>query len=185
MSRRDELLEELTALFLAEGFLHLGVGDLAARLRCSRTTLYQVADSKEQIIGAVVRAYFRTATARVEEQVAADPDVGRRLVTYLRAVAEALAPASEAFHRDLGAFAPAREIYEANTARAARRVQQLVDAGVASGALRPVDARFVGAAVAHVMHGIQSGSLRAATGLTDAQAYASLADLVLDGVRAR
>ena len=63
---RRQLLDELIELFLAEGFLELGVGDLAARLRCSRTTIYQVADSKEQIVLAAVRGFFRRAAERIE-----------------------------------------------------------------------------------------------------------------------
>lgn len=185
--RRDRagLLEELTALFLAEGFTHLGVADLAARLRCSRSTLYAVAPSKEQLVLAVVRHFFRRATERIEPVVRAEPDAGRRLGAYLAAVARELEPASEAFRVDLAAHPPAEEVYRANTARAARRVQQLVDDGVQARAMRPVDARFVGAAVAEVMSGIQQGVLRERTGMDDAAAYAALADLVTRGVDTR
>ena len=180
--RRDELLDELIGLFLAEGFLELGVGDLAARLRCSRSTIYQVAPSKEQLVLAAVRGFFRRATERIEARVAAEPDAGARLAVYLTAVAEELAPASARFYADLQAYAPAAVIYEDNTRLAARRVQGLVAEGAAAGALRAVDASFVGAAVAQVMSGIQSGAIGRATGLADAEAYRALADLVMRGV---
>ena len=181
-SRRDEVLDELVELFLAEGFRGFGVGDLAGRLRCSRTTLYLVASSKEQIVLAAVRAYFRRAAERIEGEVASQPDPGARLHTYLTAVARELAPASPAFHADLAAYPPAAEVYEDNTRLAARRVQDLVTLGVESGAMRPVDAAFVGVAVAQVMTAIQAGTIAAATGLDDAAAYAGLADLVVRGL---
>lgn len=184
-SRRDEVLDQLVELFLAEGFLQFGVGDLAARLRCSRTTLYLVASSKEQVVLAAVRAYFRRAAERIEAKVASEPDLGRRLHTYLTAVAEELAPASPAFHRDLAAHPPAAEVYEDNTRLAARRVQELVTLGVESGVVRPVDAALVGAAVAQVMTAIQRGAIAGATGLDDAAAYAGLADLVWAGLARR
>ncbi|MCY7395579.1 MAG: TetR/AcrR family transcriptional regulator [Nocardioides sp.] len=180
--RRDELVDHLVELFLAEGFRGFGVGDLAARLRCSRTTLYAVAPSKEQIVLAAVRAYFRRAAERIEARVAAETDPGARLHVYLTAVADELAPASAAFHRDLAAYPPAAEVYEDNTVLAARRVQDLVTAGVQAGAMRAVDAAFVGAAVARVMTGIQTGTIGAATGLDDAASYARLADLVMRGL---
>lgn len=179
---RHQLLDELIELFLAEGFLELGVGDLAARLRCSRTTIYQVAPSKERIVLTAIRGFFRRATERIEAQVAAEPDPGARLSVYLTAVAAELAPASERFYADLQAYAPAAEIYQANTRLAARRVGELVTAGVEAGALRPVDASFVGAAVAQVMTAIQGGSIASAAGLADAAAYRALADLVVHGV---
>ena len=180
--RRDQLLDELIELYLAEGFRAFGVGDLAARLHCSRTTVYLVAGSKEQIVLAAVRAFFRRAAERIEAQVEREPDPGARLAVYLTAVAAELSPASDAFHADLQAYAPAAEIYHDNTRLAARRVQQLVSAGVDAGALRPVDASFVGAAVAQVMTAIEGGSIGTATGLDDAAAYRRLADLVVHGV---
>jgi len=181
--RREELLDALTELFLTDGFLELGVGDLAARLRCSRSTLYLVAQSKEQIVLAVLRHFFRGAADRIEAEVAREPDAGLRLAVYLRAVARELAPASAAFYADLAAYVPGREIYAENTRHAARRVQRLVDAGVAAGAMRLVDAAFVGGAVAAVMTAIQDGEIAAATGLADAAAYEALADLVMSGLR--
>lgn len=181
---RADLLDELVALVLAEGFTHLGVGEIAARLRCSRSTLYAVAPSKEQLVLAAVRQFFRRATERVEGAVLLEPDPGRRIGVYLAAVARELAPAGAAFRTDLTAHPPAEEVYRANTERAARRVQDLVDDGVRARAMRPVDARFVGAAVAEVMTGIQRGVLRERTGLSDAEAYAALADLVTRGIGA-
>ncbi|MBO9524336.1 MAG: TetR/AcrR family transcriptional regulator [Nocardioidaceae bacterium] len=180
--RRDELLDSLIDLYLAEGFLRFGVGDLAAELRCSRTTLYSVASSKEQIILAAVRRYFRRAAERIETEVQAEPDPGRRLTVYLRAVAAELAPATERFHDDLAAYPPAREAYQENTDAAARRVQALVDEGARAGALRPANARFVGAAVAQVMTAIQAGRIAHATGLDDAAAYSELAELIERGL---
>ncbi|HEY0951684.1 TetR/AcrR family transcriptional regulator [Nocardioides sp.] len=179
---RHRLLDELIELFLAEGFLEFGIGDLAARLRCSRTTIYRVAETKEQVVLAAIRGFFRRATTRIEDRVAAEPDPGARLAVYLTAVAAELAPASERFYADLQAYAPAAEIYQDNTRLAARRVQDLLTAGARAGALRDVDAAFVGAAVAQVMSAIQRGEIGGATGLADAEAYRRLADLVLHGV---
>jgi AcrR family transcriptional regulator len=179
---RHQLLDELIELFLAEGFLEFGIGDLAARLRCSRTTIYRVAETKEQVVLAAVRGFFRRAAERIEAQVAAEADPGARLAVYLTAVAAELAPASEHFYADLQAYAPAAAIYRDNTRLAAERVQALVTAGAEAGALRAVDAAFVGAVVARVMSGIQEGEIGTATGLADADAYRLLADLVMRGV---
>jgi len=181
-ARSEKVLEALIDLYLAEGFLVFGVGELAARLRCSRSTLYAVAGSKEQIVLTAVRRYFRRAAERIESRVEAEPDPGARLHVYLAAVSDELAPAGERFYADLADYPPARDLYEQNTRRAAQRVQDIITAGVAAGALRPVNARFVGAAVAEVMAAIQAGRLEAATGLDDADAYRALADLVFRAV---
>lgn len=170
---------------MAEGFADFGIGELAQRLSCSRSTLYLVAPSKEQLITAAVRYFFKRAAERIGARVDAVAEPADRLATYLTAVADELAPASPRFYADLAGFPPGAEVYRANTAHAAKRVQQLVTEGVEAGALRRVDATFVGAAVAEVMDAIGDGRIGAATGLDDAQAYQALVDLVSTGLRAR
>lgn len=181
-ARGEQLLDGLIDLYLAEGFLSFGMGELAARLHCSRSTLYLVASSKEQIILTAVRRYFQRAAERIEERIEAEPDTGRRLQVYLAGVSDELAPASAHFHADVAAYPPARDLYEDNTRRAAQRVQDIVAGAVAAGTLRPVNARFVGAAVAEVMTAIQAGRIEAAAGLTDAEAYRALSDMVYRAV---
>src|SRR3954452_542343 len=180
-SRREELLDELVALFLAEGFGAFTLDELARRLRCSKSTLYGLAASKEQLVVAAVKRFFQQATAAVEAQSAGPADHRERISAYLLAVAEQLQPASAAFFADVAAFVPAPEIYERNTRSAAGRGQQLVTEGVPAGTTRPVPASFVGAAVAAVMGAIHRGEITAATGRDDAAAYRELADLVVAG----
>lgn len=180
---REALLDDLVALFLAEGFHHLTLAQLAARLHCSKTTLYGLGHSKEQVTANAVKRFFRVSTATVEERTASVADPADRIAAYLRAVADALRPASPAFIADLAGHPAAREIYERNTARAAGRVSELIAEGVRLGAFRDVHAAFVADTVAATMTRIQSGQVLAATGLRDADAYDELAALVLDGVR--
>src|SRR5262245_23155210 len=92
-TRRGEILDGLVHLFLAEGFLHFSLEDLAIRLQCSKSTLYVVAPSKEQLIAAVVRAFFRRATDHVEESLADETDPVQRIRVYLEAISRELAPA--------------------------------------------------------------------------------------------
>ncbi|NEA23873.1 TetR/AcrR family transcriptional regulator [Actinomadura bangladeshensis] len=172
--RREALIGRLMDVFLDRGFAELSVADLAALLRCSKSTLYSVAASREQIIAAVVRAFFRRATGRVEAALDAGAGPRERVGLYLRAISEELAPASPAFFADLDAFAPAREIYKQNTAFAVRRVQGLVRE--ASG---DADAAFVGAVAGQVMESIHRGEIKAQTGMDDSAAYAALASLIV------
>jgi AcrR family transcriptional regulator len=169
-------------VFLESGFLSVTVEDLADRLNCSKSTLYFIAPSKEQLIVSVVRTFFRRATERVERSVTDEPDPVRRITGYLQAISVELSPASPAFFADIDAFAPAREIYSQNTAIAARRVQDLVHD--ASPADRQVNATFVGAVAAQVMESIHRGEINALTSLNDSAAYGALADLIVAGVQA-
>ncbi|MCW4353320.1 TetR/AcrR family transcriptional regulator [Hoyosella sp. YIM 151337] len=182
--RQGELFDELLALFLAEGFAHFTLDDIAARLRCSKSTLYTLAGSKEQLVRAVTVHYFRGATEEVEARVSGITGARARIVAYLTGVEEVLTPASEQFLADLDAFAPAREVYEQNTRIGARRVQELITAGVRAGEFRDVHAAFAADLVATTMVRIQQGEVRENTGLDDARAYRELASILTAGISA-
>lgn len=180
--RRTELFDGLLALMLDDGFAHLQIADLAARLHCSRSTLYTLAGSKEQLVTKTVTHFFRTATDQVESRVADAATSRDAVVEYLIAVGDALSPASAQFMADLHAFAPTRELYEQNTAAAAARVRELIAAGVAAGEFRDVDAAFAGDLAATMMSRIQRRDVEAHTGLDDAQAYRQLASILTRGI---
>ncbi|TQF01863.1 TetR/AcrR family transcriptional regulator [Kitasatospora acidiphila] len=181
-ARRSELFDELVALVIAEGFAGFTLDELAARLHCSKRTLYGLAGSKEQLVRGVVVHFFRRATGRVEGALAAERDPVARLEAYLRAVADELAPAAPVFFDDVAAFGPAAEVYERNTRAAAGRIQQLIEEGVAAGVFREVHVAFAAEVISSVMVRIQQRQVAVATGLADAEAYAQLAELLLRGL---
>jgi AcrR family transcriptional regulator len=170
-SRRSELLTALEDLLLREGFTALTVDDMARRLHCSKATLYSVASSKEQLVIALTRRFFRQATEEIEEAVAAVTDPRRRIPTYLAGVGTAMSRCSPVFYADMVGYAPTAAVYAANSDAAARRVRELIDSGVRAGTLRAVDGTFAGQLVALAIEGIQSGALLTPTGLSAGQAY--------------
>jgi AcrR family transcriptional regulator len=183
MTRRQaQLLDQLEELFLAEGFARFTLEDLAVRLHCSKSTLYTLAESKEQLALRVVRHFFRKATEAVEAHIETEGDPALRVTAYLIAVARALAPATPAFYADLDSFAPGRAVYERNTAAAAERVRRLIDEGVREGRFREVHPALIADTVTTLMFRIGRGDTARATGLDDATAYRELAALLLRGI---
>lgn len=182
--RQAELLSRLEALFLAEGFVHFTLDDLACRLRCSKSTLYALARSKEQLATAVVAGYFRGAGARLEAAVSERTDARERVGAYLTGIADELRPARPAFFADLATFEPARAEYEANARFAVGRIHAFISEGVAQGVFGGVHAAFVAEMVSLTIGAIQRGEISARTGLSSAEAFAELATFVLDGLAA-
>jgi AcrR family transcriptional regulator len=180
--RRAELFDELVDLFLAEGFAHLTLDEIAARLRCSKSTLYTLSGSKEQLVRAATVHFFRRETNTIDAKLSATVGSRNRIAAYVSAVGEALSIASEQFMADLNAFAPAREVYEQNIGIAAKKVQDLITEGVIKGDFRQVHAAFAGDLVATMMMRIQQGSVRGHAGLDDAGAYRELATILTAGI---
>jgi AcrR family transcriptional regulator len=185
-TRKAELLDSLRDLFLEEGFAHFTLDALAARLHCSKSTLYTLAGSKEQLAVRVVGHYFKTATAQIERKVdgAGVTDVRSRMRVYLDAAAEVLRPASRDFIEDMAANPATRATYEANARAAAEEIRTYIGAGVRQGVFREVHAALVAEMVGRTIVGIQRGEIAERTGLSDAEAFAELSQFLLGGLSA-
>jgi AcrR family transcriptional regulator len=181
--RREELLRGLEDLLLAEGFARLTVDDFASRLQCSKSTLYSIASSKEQLVAAAVRHFFRGATARIEAEVAPVSTAADRITAYVAAVGAEMDRMSAEFYTDMLTTDATAGIYDRNSEAAGRRIRELVDSGIASGDFRDVDAGFVGAAASLLIDGIRHGQLLRRTGLSAGDAYSRLGELVVSAVR--
>ena len=103
-ARKAQLLDQLVELLLAEGFAHLTLDELATRLRCSKSTLYGLADSKEQLVRAATVHFFRRATERPLRRAAEEVHDGRPDQLFL-------AP-RQRVERALGAAEPGGELVE-------------------------------------------------------------------------
>jgi len=177
-ARQVDLLDRLTDLLLADGFAHLTLDQIAAELRCSKTTLYALASSKDQLAVRVVNNFFRRATELVEARVAVRRAPERRIEAYLDGIAEALGPASRQFIADVADFGPARETYRDNAVAAARRVRELIDEAASAKAVASVDADFVATWIGLSIEAIQRGEFAERAGLSDAAAFGELSRLV-------
>lgn len=181
--RREEILERVESIMLHDGFADLTMDSLASRLHCSKSTLYAVARGKRELVRLVVRRFFEQATRDIEAETTMESDHRRKIKVYLRGVGRHMSKHSSAFYADMVAYRPAAEIYTLNSHAAARRVRTLIEAGVAAGQFRAVDASFAAEVVVLSIEGVRSGRLLERTGLTAGEAFAEIGDLILDGLR--
>ncbi|TNC28199.1 TetR/AcrR family transcriptional regulator [Amycolatopsis alkalitolerans] len=184
-ARQRVLLAELEELFLAEGFVHFTLDDLAAKMHCSKSTLYALAPSKEQLAVRVVAHFFRGAVDVMEKRIAELSDAREIIGAYLDGIAEYLHRASPSFMRDINDFAPARAAYELNSRAAAGRIRSFIARGVEDGVFRDVHATLIAEMAGVLIEGIQTGVVGARTGVSDAEAFTALAELLLGGLASK
>jgi len=184
-ARQRALLAELEELFLVEGFMHFTLDDLAAKTHCSKSTLYALAPSKEQLAVRVVAHFFKGAADLLDERIAGIEDARQVIGTYLAGIAEYLNRASPEFMRDINDFGPARAAYEMNSRAAAARIRSFIKKGVDDGVFRNVHATLIAEMAAVLIEGIQSGVVGSRTGVSDAEAFTALSELLLDGLASR
>lgn len=176
------MLQRLEQLFLVEGFSRLTVDDIAARLQCSKSTLYGVATGKDQLVVATMKYFFREATAYVEAQVAGLEDPRDRIAMYLASIGDRMRRMSQDCYSDMIHSESADMIYRLNAHASARRVHELIREGVDKGVFRAVDANFVAQSTSLLIDGIMHGELLDRTGLSSGDAYHQLSTMVLNAM---
>jgi AcrR family transcriptional regulator len=145
---RAALVRGLELYVLSHGFARATVDDLAAWLRCSKSTLYGLARSKEQIILAVLRAFLARLLADADRISAGESTVDGRLRAYLEEIQRAHTAIAPAALADVLDHPATRALYESTMDTIRRRVGELVGAGIGAGTFREVSAPFVGAIAA-------------------------------------
>lgn len=180
--RREEYLRRLQDVFFAEGFRHLTMDDMAVKLECSKATLYAVASSKEQLVTAVFKRFFRIAADHMWERVGNASDPVERIAAHLVGVSTEMRQMSPTCCVDMMSFEPTRELYDHASQATARRARRHIQEGVEAGIFRPVRAGFVAEVVSLVIGSIQTNELPDRAGVSAGDAYAELCDLVLSAL---
>lgn len=175
--RHRQVLDALEVLFLAEGFAGRSVGELAARVGCSRRTLYELAASKDDLVLIVLDRFLhrvgRAALERIDEHAPYAEQVAR----YITGAAE-LQRLTSVFAEDLADEPAARRLFDRHFEYVTAVTEGIVERGVAAGEFRDVPPAVVaGTLAASAAYFSQSGTL-AEAGLDYDAAIAVLVELI-------
>lgn len=179
-TRQREVLDELEAIIVAEGFAHLTVGELARRLRCSRRTLYELAATKDELVLVVIDRRLRRTGAIAREQVAAADDPGDKIDAYL--IRSGLRPTSLRFADDVAADPAARRLFGDHYHFAITILADVLHAGMATGRVRSVDPLVVGEIIDAALERLARPDVLRATGRTFFDLAEDLSALVRHGL---
>lgn len=133
-------MEGFRDLILAEGFRRLSVGEVAVRLRCSRSTLYAIAPTKEDLVVIAVRDYLTVATEDSIARAEATEGALEQIWEFMSAIGEWQRSGSVTFWQDVAASPRVRALVDADQGPANDYVRSCFERGVASGEFRPMHA---------------------------------------------
>jgi AcrR family transcriptional regulator len=179
--REQRLLDAIEEIFFAEGFADLSVADLATRLRVSRSTLYKLAPSKQDLIELVIDRMFRRMGGRACAALETASDPAERVAVYLGTGTATVRGGIE-FSRGMEANAGTRAIYDRHQAIGMKVLAGLIDDGVRSGRFRHVQALLV-MQIADAAHArLRDPGVLTALGVTHAHAIDELIGILLQGI---
>jgi AcrR family transcriptional regulator len=181
-ARTRALLDELAELFLSEGFSHLTLADIEARLQCSRRTLYGLAPSKNELVVVVfdrlLRRFGRTTLDHLE--TLADP--GDRVEAFLVWATSNLQQVSLRFSEDLARDPAVREVFAAHYRYGTAVIALLIEEGVACGRFRPLNTRIAAEVIGASLEQLNNPDVLQATGMEWTEVLTELATFIRGGL---
>lgn len=168
--RLHRVLEAVKVMMIAEGSLHLSTAEIAARLRCSKSTLYKLAPNADGLFELVVRLWIAEGEDELEQRLAAATSWSDRLTAFLSAVVYTTSQASSRFLQDVAIVTRANQLIDKLEARREETLRGIIEGGVAASEFRPVDARLVAKLVIMTVEGVCNSDLLAEVGLSASDA---------------
>jgi AcrR family transcriptional regulator len=183
--RRGEILKGLERIFLAEGYRDLTMDGLAARLNCSKRTLYDLAPTKHELFLVVLNEFLGRIRERGYEALKKSEDIEGRLTGFMAPGYLESSGASARFMEDIYGFKPALLILEAHQRERLSVVRQIVQEGVAQKRFRQLHAHLVAEAYLAAFARVNQPEILAEVGLSYSEATAELYQLIAYGLFSR
>ena len=172
--RSAETLQALEALILSEGFSQLSVSEIAARLKCSKRTLYELAPSKKSLVLRALNNFF----SRIREQgdhVAENASGPAQIVyEYLQVGEYASERLSQAVVADIDDWEPARALWRNHIGLRVEGLYKIIDKGVKEGTFREVSPVFMAEVTFASINRLRDPDFNERTGLTISEAFHEL-----------
>jgi len=181
--RHLQLLDGIETIILTEGFRDLTVGALAERLRCSRRTLYELADSKEELVLLVIDRLLRRLARRAHD-AAQDADTHLdRLRAFLTQGLTELHRATVSFAEDVADEPEAQALVAAHFRYAINLIVAMLIDGIEAGEFRPIHPRIAAEVLDAALARLQQPVVLRTANATYAESLEEFLILFTDGIK--
>jgi len=180
-ARQAELLDEIEALYLREGFSRHTLDALATDLRCSKMTLYTLAPSREQLAVAVIRRFLERTASEIEHSIRLVTTTEAKIEACIRSTAQRLLEMSEECFHEVVGFEPTRSAYDRFARDQTDALAALLEAE--GSARSPVPAPFMASLVRVALDSVCAREFETETGIGVDDAVDHLVALALSTSR--
>lgn len=135
--RHREILDQLEAVFLDEGFASVTVAQLASAVGCSRRTLYELAPSKDALVLMVLDRFLHRVGRGALNAVDSDASIASQVRSYINGALE-LQRLTAAFADDLADDPAARRLLDRHFRYVMSVSETLIERGIEAGEFRNV-----------------------------------------------
>jgi AcrR family transcriptional regulator len=180
--RQEEVLDILESIFMKEGFRQTTIQELAARAKCSRRTLYEIATTKEEMFLLVLDRLMARIDHAAGKSLHSAADPAAKFAELLNHGVMAFRPAGPAFAAELANYGPARMLFAQYLERIRGTVIRIVNEGKECGAFRDVNPDVVAEVVINATREVNDPAFLARTGMTPGDALTALDSFLQHGL---
>ena len=180
--RHRDIAGALEKIFLEEGFRDVTVGELAARLKCSKRTLYELAPSKQELFVLIVERWLDRIRHLGWAGALEYDDPQQRIIAYLEPGVSQSRLASRRFLQDLQSFRPAYMLLEAHQRERTGVLRDIVEDGIKRGRFRKLHAPLVAEVFLAAVGRMNEPDFLENAGISYSNAFSEVYDLFLKGL---
>ncbi|AHK31864.1 hypothetical protein OPAG_05199 [Rhodococcus opacus PD630] len=181
-TRQVALLNDLESLFLAEGFRHLTISEMASRSHSSRRTLYTVAASKEELVLVVVDRFYNRMGKEARSRASKVDDVHDKIQAYLSASVDRNMNISPTFLRDVEEYLPTRHLYDRHQDMAVSALEEMIRTAMDTGELRSGSPALIAEIIDAVIKRLRDPEILAKIGASKSDVMKAFAQLCREGI---
>lgn len=182
-ARHREVLDQLEALFLQEGFSGFSVRELAAHVGCSRRTLYELAPSKDELVLLVFDRFLQRVGRAALDSIDPAQSYADQIRAYFLGGIE-LQRITQVFGDDLADEPAARRLFDRHYGYVMAITEQLVQRGIHAGEFRQVTPAVVAGLLAGAGQFFNQPNVQADTRLDLEHAVDELLELTVRAITA-
>lgn len=181
-SGAERRLDRLEQIFRREGFRHLSVAEMAAKLKCSKRSLYELAPSKQALIELVIKRRFALIRQAGWDAAAPHETPTDRIWAFLKVGTNALVEMGDRFLGDIEKDPVSSQIFSEHQRRRADGIRAMIEEGVRGGYFEGFHPHLVAEVIMISFRRMRDPTFLQEVGISLADAWDELTRLIQNGL---